>query len=303
MCAVGQYIAGGTCCTCPENSYCVGDNTQNACPAFSSTDGLTGSTSSTACKCDAGYSGPDGGTCLICGANYYKATAGSAPCTGCPSPSTTDTVEGATSAGSCLCPPGYAGDLAIDAQCTGCENGYAKPDLGPGACYECAARDAHSASIDNLASVACQCVAGYAWNGLICEACPVAYYKDAVGNIPLSCALDPGELYAFWVSRRQQRRTRAPDAPRARTKTGLEAGCAHHARREGQRRVCRARTSVHVSTTQGSSRLVLGSRHARATPISQNSMGLHAWPVRLARSAIPAAPPKPTVAATMHWAT
>jgi hypothetical protein len=42
------------------------------------------STSLTVCTCNAGFSGPDGGTCTACVAGKYKASAGSAACTGCP---------------------------------------------------------------------------------------------------------------------------------------------------------------------------------------------------------------------------
>ena len=116
------------------------------------------------------------------------------PCSTCPSDSSTATVQGSTAVSACLCDAGYAGDLAVDPSCSACASGFAKPGAGPGACYECAGRDAHSTSIDSVASVACQCMQGYAWNGSVCAAFPTSYYKDAVGNTSLGCALDMGEL-------------------------------------------------------------------------------------------------------------
>jgi N-acetylneuraminic acid mutarotase len=42
------------------------------------------STLRTGCKCNPGYTGPDGGTCTPCASGFYKSDAGSANCTKCP---------------------------------------------------------------------------------------------------------------------------------------------------------------------------------------------------------------------------
>ena len=87
--------SGSTIVACSNGTY--QPNFEQAtcliCPLSSSTDGLNGSNASTACKCNAGYSGPDGGTCLICSTDNYKDSTVSAAFTPCPSASTTDTSE------------------------------------------------------------------------------------------------------------------------------------------------------------------------------------------------------------------
>ena len=192
--AAGFPTVCGSCQACASGKYNANANgTCQDCPTSSSTDGLTGSTSITACKCNAGYSGPDGGACAICGADYYKAATGAAPCSACPSHSSTATVQGSTAVSACKCDAGYAGDLAVDASCSACAAGFAKPGAGPGACYECAGRDAHSVAINPTASVACVCAEGYFWDSLVCAACPTAYFKDSTGNVSTCHALDPSE--------------------------------------------------------------------------------------------------------------
>ena len=39
------------------------------------------------CACNAGYTGPNGGTCTACGAGKYKDATGPAACTACPASS------------------------------------------------------------------------------------------------------------------------------------------------------------------------------------------------------------------------
>ena len=44
-----------------------------------------GSDASTDCTCNAGFTGPNGGTCTACGAGTYKAVSGAGSCSDCPS--------------------------------------------------------------------------------------------------------------------------------------------------------------------------------------------------------------------------
>jgi hypothetical protein len=59
-----------------------------------------GSTSLTNCTCNAGFSGPDGGTCTACEAGKYKASTGSAVCTDCGA-GTHSTAVGASASSTC----------------------------------------------------------------------------------------------------------------------------------------------------------------------------------------------------------
>eukprot|EP00961_Rhodomonas_salina_P261541 3535005-Rhodomonas_salina.1 len=69
-CDAGQYLdmtAGTVCSTCPSSS--------SSSPMRS--DDVTD------CVCNAGYTGPDGGTCEACGVGTAKAVNGSSACVDC----------------------------------------------------------------------------------------------------------------------------------------------------------------------------------------------------------------------------
>ena len=104
-CAAGQYMESGTCTSCPVDTYQDNANFMGtactACPAGSSTLGATGSTAITACKCNAGYSGPDGGTCSACDTDKYKSIAGPVACTARPTSSSTVGLTGSTAITAC----------------------------------------------------------------------------------------------------------------------------------------------------------------------------------------------------------
>ena len=53
------------------------------------------------CACNAGYTGPNGGTCTACPAGKFKAQSGPAACSDCPS-GTSSSSSGAVSAGTCF---------------------------------------------------------------------------------------------------------------------------------------------------------------------------------------------------------
>ena len=88
-CAAGTYsgaIGSHTCVNCTANTYstvvgATSDECQQ-CPVRSSAQAA--SDEPTDCRCDAGYSGPDGGAaCIQCVAAKYKNTTGSATCSDC----------------------------------------------------------------------------------------------------------------------------------------------------------------------------------------------------------------------------
>src|SRR4051812_38245232 len=107
----------------------IGSAACTSCALNSGTVGVTASTAVTACKCDAGYSGPDGGTCtgittlapllslvnfefprfcVACAVGSYKSSSGSATCTTC-NPNFSTVSTGSTAITSCICNAGYTG--------------------------------------------------------------------------------------------------------------------------------------------------------------------------------------------------
>jgi hypothetical protein len=73
------------------------------CPANSISP--VGSTVSTSCQCNTGYTGADGGTCTACLASTYKTGVGSATCSACPASSVSPV--GSTLSTSCQCNAGF----------------------------------------------------------------------------------------------------------------------------------------------------------------------------------------------------
>lgn len=155
-CTTGFYrnVDTQTCTTCPVDSYCVGDEVQfQLCPANSqSTEGSDGLTD---CKCNAGYSGPDGGPCEACLVNYFKDAVGSAACTACAEHSTSP--EASVSANACLCNVGYSGLLG--GPCSPCTAGKYKDAIGSAECTACAQYETSPEA--SMSADACVCEAGY----------------------------------------------------------------------------------------------------------------------------------------------
>jgi len=90
---VGLFIVGTAACdTCPYDS-----------------SSPVGSLNVTACTCNAGSSGPDGGTCTKCFAGTYKVGSGSASCDDCPTNS--NSPSGSSSLTACMCNAGSFGSF------------------------------------------------------------------------------------------------------------------------------------------------------------------------------------------------
>ena len=104
-CNAGYTGQDGICSTCAAGTYKVGIGSASCTPCvtgkYSTTPAATAETAClscpvnsnspsqssavTACKCNVGYSGPDGDVCAPCAPGTYKDTIGPATCTSCPS--------------------------------------------------------------------------------------------------------------------------------------------------------------------------------------------------------------------------
>jgi hypothetical protein len=117
----------GTCTACAVGTYktATGTATCTDCPV--NMNSPAGSTSANACRCNAGYTGPDGGPCSACGAGTFKASPGSAACGSCATgtysstaastvcqgcPSFSNSPAGSSAADQCICYQGYTNSIS-----------------------------------------------------------------------------------------------------------------------------------------------------------------------------------------------
>ena len=103
----------GVCCQkvdCQAGTFHDRTSTSNnscaACPSGSTSP--PSSDNVTDCKCNAGYTGPDGSTCAACEAGKYKAVNGSVACLSCPSHSSSP--AGSDNVTDCKCTQGFPGE-------------------------------------------------------------------------------------------------------------------------------------------------------------------------------------------------
>jgi len=149
-CATGTYkdVTGSAACTaCSAGKYsattaAIAATNCSACPANSNS--LNQSSSATACTCNAGYSGVNGGECTACAAGSYKPTTGSAACT---------------------CNAGYTGPDG--GPCTACAPGSYKATTGSAACTSCPAFSGATCALCGT-SMSCICKA---YTDTVCTEC------------------------------------------------------------------------------------------------------------------------------------
>ena len=155
LCIEGTYstTAGATACVdCERGTYAAASGAISCNLCGSDSDSVSGSSDATACICNAGFSGPDGGPCSSCPSGEYKevsgthsclpcppgsySVGGAALCTQCPfrtiSPSRSQTIL------NCSCQIGYSGPDGSN-QCDECLRGFFKPIAGSSLCLQCAA--------------------------------------------------------------------------------------------------------------------------------------------------------------------
>jgi len=182
-CVAGKYKTGTgvvACADCPADRYQVNPGATNAnacinCPA--NTSAPVGNPKQTNCRCLAGYATPSGldgtacapcaagsykvepgnGTCTLCPANTYSATAALATsaCTACPANS--KSAAGSVSSGNCTCLAGYT--EAVGPTCVPCVSGTYKSGEGGGACTLCP-NNTFSGAIGANASSTCVACTG-----------------------------------------------------------------------------------------------------------------------------------------------
>ena len=138
-----------------------------------------GSTSSTSCQCNAGYTGPNGGACTRCASGRYKDSSGDANCDSCPSGLTSPPCSTSSLSCSRYCAAGSTGPEG--GPCEWCEEGQFKPSQGSESCSSCPSKTISQTGSDELTD--CRCNSGYTGpNGGPCEVCAPGTHKAAMGS-------------------------------------------------------------------------------------------------------------------------
>lgn len=209
------------CEGCPADTFADAYNTSECvpCPAYASHN-LTRRANVSACLCDPGYTGPDGGPCVACAAGTFKAEPGAAACGACganqysgaaatacadchPNSSSLPASPGVEH---CLCDPGfypYAGacrmchpgrfkNTTANEACRICTGNTFAAEEGATACVSCLLSSVFSTANPAEGGVRCQCVAGYTQAALNlttpeCAACPPDTFQPGQGQT--SCEL------------------------------------------------------------------------------------------------------------------
>jgi alpha-tubulin suppressor-like RCC1 family protein len=189
-CKEGMYGRNYSVCElCPIGTY--KNFTRNSatcvsCPAYSSTL-AEGATRLEDCKCNPGFTGPDGTSCRPCDFGTYKSRFGDEACRKCRENSKTNDFEYIANQ-ECECVQGYYNDA--DGVCQRCPLNSYKDVVSNAACTPCPNRSITLADgSDSLES--CLCDAGARGpDGGPCVECEEDTYKDVPGaSACLGCPL------------------------------------------------------------------------------------------------------------------
>ena len=210
-CAPGSYknVTGNvTCSGCAAGTYTSvpASFTCTRCPSHAISS--SGSIVLTACMCNIGYSGPDGGLCRACTRGTFKHHLGNSVCVDCPFGSTSD--EGSDNITDCECSAGYTGRNGVswsvngvscdicragtfklttgNAVCKDCQPGTFKNVSGPGECSPCPVGSSSPAG--SSSATACTCQPGFAGGSPPCTACEMGKFQNMSGLcVPCSTIL------------------------------------------------------------------------------------------------------------------
>ena len=214
-CPVGTFAdvhGSKVCSACPENTFsdAPGAVTCSACPNL--TQSVVGSSSVSACRCVAGYTGAGGlEQCTPCVAGTFKANSGSGACSACPArtfsialgatsiatcrschPNATSAV-GSPSEEYCYCEAGFAQVNGTD-WCALCNPGKYNTQLARTACSNCTV-GLFAAGYGSKGPDSCfACPAGL-WSpegSPDCKMCPVNSAAPAGSGSISNCICDAG---------------------------------------------------------------------------------------------------------------
>ena len=191
VCTPGYTGPNGVdCLKCEPGTYkpSSGSSSCTACPSPHSIS-TAGSNATSDCKCQPGYTGSDGGTCVACAMGTYKLVRGSSNCTACEAgkyknvtgtgecaacPPLATSPSGSDELNDCRCLPGSFGPNGD--KCNACPSGTFKDSPGSHACTQC---PMHTNSTAGGADVTdCHCVGGLIGpGGGPCTACPAGKFK------------------------------------------------------------------------------------------------------------------------------
>ena len=184
----GNFI----CSPCDVNTFnpnagVTSSNQCQKCPQFSTS--IQGTSASSNCLCDPGYSPRDLQACQQVPIGSYKISSGNAAglVLGCPAGSTT-VAPGGKSFDACECSAGFEG--RPNTTCTQVRAGFYKTHVGNGlAQTQCPANS--TSPVGSSSQLNCSCLPGFTGpNGGPCTACETGKFKTAGG--PLACDNCPG---------------------------------------------------------------------------------------------------------------
>ncbi|NBX18659.1 MAG: hypothetical protein EBR09_14995 [Proteobacteria bacterium] len=182
-----------TCKACRPGTWSeIGSPTCQLCPANSNSSAASGFL--TDCKCNPGFTAPDGATCVACVQGKYKTSSGSAECTLCLANSVSPSASIHPSACVCLpnfnmsadrgtcarvCAAGFEAGGNNMTECVGCRPGFYKTFESDRNCTACPA-NAFSLSSSQTSLASCICQQGYVWNPttLLCDSCPPGTFNN-----------------------------------------------------------------------------------------------------------------------------
>lgn len=206
LCAQDAYqpaVAANSCLSCPQHSarmdmYAVGDDVGD-------------------CLCDPGYTGPDGGPCVLCADGTFKPVRGSDSCGHCGAnayfevdasrafsncqacPEHSYALNNAYGIAECICEGAGTPESVQVRGLSGTPAGYLRHDLST--CLACPAGSycpqqffqyacpTHSTSAAAASSLSqCDCEAGFYGEGGNCTVCPVNAYCPSNVHAPIWCS-------------------------------------------------------------------------------------------------------------------